>query len=158
MSNRSGGYSCNTGPTSVQPEVHVIKLHKSTNGMGLSIVAAKVRKVTLYVRFSRGTFSNSLRFTYFTIELSCFTGCRSRQTWNIYKECCRRRGCRRCEFQSVYVYVTFKYFYTDTRFIVLEGRRYRFVATRYHCEQIPFSKLVKRSISIGISTIRFLHL
>lgn len=43
MSNRSGGYSCHTGPNSAQPEIHVIKLHKSTNGMGLSIVAAKVR-------------------------------------------------------------------------------------------------------------------
>ncbi|XP_043254425.1 uncharacterized protein LOC122398533 isoform X3 [Colletes gigas] len=41
MSNRSGGYSCHTGPSSAQPEIHVIKLHKSTNGMGLSIVAAK---------------------------------------------------------------------------------------------------------------------
>lgn len=42
MSNRSGGYSCHTGPSGAQPEIHVIKLHKSTNGMGLSIVAAKV--------------------------------------------------------------------------------------------------------------------
>ncbi|XP_076674496.1 adherens junction formation factor afadin isoform X4 [Andrena cerasifolii] len=41
MSNRSGGYSCHTGPNPAQPEIHVIKLHKSTNGMGLSIVAAK---------------------------------------------------------------------------------------------------------------------
>ncbi|XP_076386957.1 adherens junction formation factor afadin isoform X12 [Megachile rotundata] len=43
MSNRSGGgYSCHAGgPNSAQPEIHVIKLHKSTNGMGLSIVAAK---------------------------------------------------------------------------------------------------------------------
>ncbi|XP_054007820.1 afadin isoform X7 [Hylaeus anthracinus] len=41
MSNRSGGYSCHTGSNPVQPEIHVIKLHKSTNGMGLSIVAAK---------------------------------------------------------------------------------------------------------------------
>lgn len=48
MSNRSGsGYSCNAGgPNSSQPEIHVIKLHKSTNGMGLSIVAAKVRFLT----------------------------------------------------------------------------------------------------------------
>lgn len=43
MSNRSGGYSCYTGHNPPQPEIHVIKLHKSTNGMGLSIVAAKVR-------------------------------------------------------------------------------------------------------------------
>lgn len=42
LSNRSGGYSCHTGPNGTQPEIHVIKLHKSTNGMGLSIVAAKV--------------------------------------------------------------------------------------------------------------------
>lgn len=42
MSNRSGGYSCHTGSNIVQPEIHIIKLHKSTNGMGLSIVAAKV--------------------------------------------------------------------------------------------------------------------
>ncbi|KAF3422583.1 hypothetical protein E2986_06206 [Frieseomelitta varia] len=41
MSNRSGGYSCHAGPTGAQPEIHVIKLHKSTSGMGLSIVAAK---------------------------------------------------------------------------------------------------------------------
>lgn len=44
MSNRSGGYSGHSGqpPTQSQPEIQVIKLHKSTNGMGLSIVAAKV--------------------------------------------------------------------------------------------------------------------
>lgn len=42
MSNRSGGYSCHAGSNIVQPEIHIIKLHKSTNGMGLSIVAAKV--------------------------------------------------------------------------------------------------------------------
>ncbi|XP_012261310.2 uncharacterized protein LOC105689112 isoform X3 [Athalia rosae] len=43
MSNRSGGYSGHPGQTSSQsqPEIQVIKLHKSTNGMGLSIVAAK---------------------------------------------------------------------------------------------------------------------
>ncbi|XP_016772699.2 uncharacterized protein LOC410161 isoform X11 [Apis mellifera] len=41
MSNRSGGYSCHAGSNIVQPEIHIIKLHKSTNGMGLSIVAAK---------------------------------------------------------------------------------------------------------------------
>lgn len=44
MSNRSGGgFSCHMGTSAAQPEIHVIKLHKSTNGMGLSIVAAKVR-------------------------------------------------------------------------------------------------------------------
>ncbi|KAG8268643.1 adherens junction organization [Homalodisca vitripennis] len=37
MSNRSGGFV----PTQQQPEVQIIKLHKSNNGMGLSIVAAK---------------------------------------------------------------------------------------------------------------------
>lgn len=42
MSNRSGGYSCHAGSNIVQPDIHIIKLHKSTNGMGLSIVAAKV--------------------------------------------------------------------------------------------------------------------
>lgn len=38
MSNRSAGYL----PGPQEPEIHVIKLHKSNNGMGLSIVAAKV--------------------------------------------------------------------------------------------------------------------
>ncbi|XP_054265446.1 uncharacterized protein LOC128988204 isoform X2 [Macrosteles quadrilineatus] len=37
MSNRSGGFI----PTQQQPEIQLIKLHKSNNGMGLSIVAAK---------------------------------------------------------------------------------------------------------------------
>ncbi|XP_066594472.1 uncharacterized protein cno isoform X2 [Prorops nasuta] len=41
MSNRSGGYSSHIGQNQGQPEIQVIKLHKSTNGMGLSIVAAK---------------------------------------------------------------------------------------------------------------------
>ncbi|XP_043480029.1 afadin isoform X3 [Leptopilina heterotoma] len=40
MSNRSGNFS-HIGQNQGQPEVQVIKLHKSTNGMGLSIVAAK---------------------------------------------------------------------------------------------------------------------
>lgn len=43
MSNRSGGYASHVSQSQAQPEIHVIKLHKSTNGMGLSIVAAKVR-------------------------------------------------------------------------------------------------------------------
>lgn len=38
MSNRSGG--C-VGPQH-EPDIQIIKLHKSNNGMGLSIVAAKV--------------------------------------------------------------------------------------------------------------------
>jgi hypothetical protein len=38
MSNRSGGYP----PPQQEPEIQVIKLNKSNNGMGLSIVAAKV--------------------------------------------------------------------------------------------------------------------
>ncbi|KYM83311.1 Afadin [Atta colombica] len=41
MSNRSGGYISHLNQNQAQPEIHVIKLHKSTNGMGLSIVAAK---------------------------------------------------------------------------------------------------------------------
>ncbi|XP_015600396.1 uncharacterized protein LOC107270166 isoform X1 [Cephus cinctus] len=41
MSNRSGGYSGHMSQNQGQPEIQVIKLHKSTNGMGLSIVAAK---------------------------------------------------------------------------------------------------------------------
>ncbi|XP_012532961.1 afadin isoform X8 [Monomorium pharaonis] len=41
MSNRSGGYMSHINQNQAQPEIHVIKLHKSTNGMGLSIVAAK---------------------------------------------------------------------------------------------------------------------
>ncbi|XP_011697679.1 PREDICTED: uncharacterized protein LOC105455787 isoform X2 [Wasmannia auropunctata] len=41
MSNRSGGYIGHINQNQAQPEIHVIKLHKSTNGMGLSIVAAK---------------------------------------------------------------------------------------------------------------------
>ncbi|XP_024887930.1 afadin isoform X12 [Temnothorax curvispinosus] len=41
MSNRSGGYISHINQNQTQPEIHVIKLHKSTNGMGLSIVAAK---------------------------------------------------------------------------------------------------------------------
>ena len=53
MSNRSGGYSCHAGPTGAQPEIHVIKLHKSTSGMGLSIVAAKVRITWLYLHMSQ---------------------------------------------------------------------------------------------------------
>lgn len=43
MSNRSGGYTSHINQNQAQPEIHIIKLHKSTNGMGLSIVAAKVR-------------------------------------------------------------------------------------------------------------------
>lgn len=42
MSNRSGGYTSHVNQNHGQPEIQVIKLHKSTNGMGLSIVAAKV--------------------------------------------------------------------------------------------------------------------
>lgn len=38
MSNRSGGFVQNQQ----EPEIQIIKLHKSNNGMGLSIVAAKV--------------------------------------------------------------------------------------------------------------------
>nr|XP_012220775.1 PREDICTED: afadin isoform X9 [Linepithema humile] len=41
MSNRSGGYVGHINQNQAQPEIQVIKLHKSTNGMGLSIVAAK---------------------------------------------------------------------------------------------------------------------
>ncbi|XP_050454599.1 afadin isoform X3 [Cataglyphis hispanica] len=41
MSNRSGGYTSHVNQNHGQPEIQVIKLHKSTNGMGLSIVAAK---------------------------------------------------------------------------------------------------------------------
>lgn len=39
MSNRSAAYQ-SSGQQ--EPEIHTIKLHKSNNGMGLSIVAAKV--------------------------------------------------------------------------------------------------------------------
>jgi hypothetical protein len=39
MSNRSAGYIANRE----EPDIQVIKLHKSNSGMGLSIVAAKVR-------------------------------------------------------------------------------------------------------------------
>lgn len=42
MSNRSGGCTSHVNQNHGQPEIQVIKLHKSTNGMGLSIVAAKV--------------------------------------------------------------------------------------------------------------------
>lgn len=43
MSNRSAGYSANQVTRySSQPVIQTIKLHKSTNGMGLSIVAARV--------------------------------------------------------------------------------------------------------------------
>lgn len=38
MSNRSGRFM----PTQQEPDIQIIKLHKSNNGMGLSIVAAKV--------------------------------------------------------------------------------------------------------------------
>ena len=38
LSNRSGGYP----PPQQEPEIQIIKLNKSNNGMGLSIVAAKV--------------------------------------------------------------------------------------------------------------------
>jgi hypothetical protein len=50
MSNRSGGYP----PPQQEPEIQVIKLNKSNNGMGLSIVAAKVS--TPY-RFSSASYS-----------------------------------------------------------------------------------------------------
>jgi hypothetical protein len=43
MSNRSGGYP----PPQQEPEIQVIKLNKSNNGMGLSIVAAKVSIYTM---------------------------------------------------------------------------------------------------------------
>lgn len=42
MSNRSTGYPGHAGPSQTQPEIQIIKLHKSSNGMGISIVAAKV--------------------------------------------------------------------------------------------------------------------
>lgn len=38
LSNRSGGYAMQAP----EPDVQTIRLHKSNNGMGLSIVAAKV--------------------------------------------------------------------------------------------------------------------
>ncbi|XP_014233276.1 afadin isoform X10 [Trichogramma pretiosum] len=41
MSNRSAGYAGHQPGQQSHPEVQIIKLHKSTNGMGLSIVAAK---------------------------------------------------------------------------------------------------------------------
>ncbi|XP_058809289.1 uncharacterized protein LOC131674567 [Phymastichus coffea] len=41
MSNRSAGYPAHAAPAQTQPEIQIIKLHKSTNGMGISIVAAK---------------------------------------------------------------------------------------------------------------------
>lgn len=40
LSNRSGGYAMQAP----EPEVQTIRLHKSNNGMGLSIVAAKVSR------------------------------------------------------------------------------------------------------------------
>ncbi|XP_065208154.1 afadin isoform X2 [Planococcus citri] len=49
MSNRSMGYL----PGPQEPEIHVIKLHKSNNGMGLSIVAAKgagQEKLGIYIK------------------------------------------------------------------------------------------------------------
>lgn len=48
MSNRSAGYAGHVIPVQTQPEIQIIKLHKSTNGMGLSIVAAKVVR---YIHF-----------------------------------------------------------------------------------------------------------
>ncbi|XP_044596126.1 afadin isoform X3 [Cotesia glomerata] len=41
MSNRSGGYNNHVSSSYGQPEIQIIQLQKSTNGMGLSIVAAK---------------------------------------------------------------------------------------------------------------------
>lgn len=38
LSNRSGGYAMQAP----EPDIQTIRLHKSNNGMGLSIVAAKV--------------------------------------------------------------------------------------------------------------------
>lgn len=53
MSNRSGGYiMSHINQNQAQPEIHVIKLHKSTNGMGLSIVAAKVRILSFAYLFT----------------------------------------------------------------------------------------------------------
>lgn len=52
MSNRSGGYVGHVNQNQAHPEIQVIKLHKSTNGMGLSIVAAKVRTFIPYVFIS----------------------------------------------------------------------------------------------------------
>lgn len=49
MSNRSGGYISHINQNQAQPEIHVIKLHKSTNGMGLSIVAAKVCSLAVHI-------------------------------------------------------------------------------------------------------------
>jgi len=46
MSNRSVGYL----PGPQEPEIQTIKLHKSNNGMGLSIVAAKVRNVVISLK------------------------------------------------------------------------------------------------------------
>lgn len=46
MSNRSAGYATHMGQPPNQPEIQIIKLHKSNNGMGLSIVAAKVRNIS----------------------------------------------------------------------------------------------------------------
>ncbi|KAJ8680884.1 hypothetical protein QAD02_016671 [Eretmocerus hayati] len=52
MSNRSLGYP-QVAQTPSQPEIQIIKLHKSSNGMGLSIVAAKgagQEKLGIYIK------------------------------------------------------------------------------------------------------------
>lgn len=62
MSNRSGNFS-HIGQNQGQPEVQVIKLHKSTNGMGLSIVAAKVRVFFIILIFK--FYSSAFKFSLF---------------------------------------------------------------------------------------------
>jgi hypothetical protein len=75
MSNRSGGYP----PPQQEPEIQVIKLNKSNNGMGLSIVAAKVSTYAMlclscFLQFTRlaysriwGSHSNVFKEFYLTV-------------------------------------------------------------------------------------------
>jgi len=60
MSNRSGGYNSHVNQNQAQPEIHIIKLHKSTNGMGLSIVAAKVRIIPKQTYIYSSRFYNKI--------------------------------------------------------------------------------------------------
>lgn len=60
MSNRSGGYNNHVSSSYGQPEIQIIQLQKSTNGMGLSIVAAKVRN--LFILNIYPTTKNELLF------------------------------------------------------------------------------------------------
>lgn len=73
-----------------EPDVQTIRLHKSNNGMGLSIVAAKVSYCVLY--------DPQFRMVLIVFVSPFFPGCWSRTIRNLHKIRSERRrcGCGKC--------------------------------------------------------------